>query len=681
MPRPLADFNAFEPPEPPEHPEHPEPTSHPEPADRPDHMDHPGPPATVGLPGRTDPVLGAVRTIWGFDTLRPLQREAIDAAVARRDSLVVLPTGGGKSLCYQVPPLVAGRMDVVVSPLIALMKDQVDGLRANDYPAAALHSAMTDAERRDARSLVERGACRLLFVSPERLLSQGFLDFLARAGVRAVAIDEAHCISHWGHDFRPEYRQLRSIRERLPEASLHAYTATATPRVRDDIVAQLRLRDPALLVGDFHRPNLLYRVVPKTNAETQVLQVLARHAGEAAIVYCISRRETESLATALRQSRIRAAHYHAGMTPDARRETQERFADESLDVIVATIAFGMGIDRSDVRCVVHAGVPKSIEAYQQESGRAGRDGLPAECVLLYGYGDIARWESLMQRSRDEAAALDPEAAPALDENLRVQRAHLADIQRLCAGSRCRHRALCEHFGQRWERAACAACDVCLGEIDAMPDATTVARKILSAVARTGQAFGVGHVVKVLLGSTDEAVRRHGHDRLSVHGLLGALPQAATTNLVHQLLDHGLLARTEGDRPTLFITPAGAEAMRGGVEVALRRPITGRKAKAVKRTEDDARSWAGVERDLFDRLRELRRAVAAARQVPPYVIFDDRTLRELARVRPSDMDRLATIRGVGRRKLEDLGPMFLDAIREHCRAAGLAMDVESGEVAG
>ncbi|MBV8771682.1 MAG: ATP-dependent DNA helicase RecQ, partial [Deltaproteobacteria bacterium] len=347
-------------------------------------------------------MLATVQRYWGFETLRPLQAEAILAGLERRDSLVVMPTGGGKSLCYQVPPAVAERTDVVVSPLIALMKDQVDALRACGYPAAALHSGMSPAELRAIEQQLVAGPHHLIFVAPERMLTPRFLQLAAQLQVSSFAIDEAHCISHWGHDFRPEYRQLSELRSRFHDASIHAYTATATPRVRADIVEQLRLENPAVLVGSFDRPNLIYRIFPKQDINSQVAEVLRRHADEAAIVYCITRKETEEQAHYLVTQGIRAAHYHAGMEAEARRVTQDRFAAEEIDVIVATVAFGMGIDRSDIRCVIHSALPKSIEHYQQETGRAGRDGLPAECVLFYSAADVIRWQELLQWSAEQA---------------------------------------------------------------------------------------------------------------------------------------------------------------------------------------------------------------------------------------------------------------------------------------
>jgi ATP-dependent DNA helicase RecQ len=606
-----------------------------------------------------------VRRYWGFDTLRPLQEQAIRASLAARDSVVVLPTGGGKSLCYQVPPLLADHLGIVVSPLISLMKDQVDGLVACGYPAAAVHSELAPAERFAIRSQIAAGELRLLFVSPERLVTTEFLDFVDKLGVRSFAIDESHCISQWGHDFRPEYRQLAVLKERFPDATVHAFTATATPRVREDIAEQLRLESPEVLVGTFDRPNLTYRVVPRVDVVAQSLEIIGRHAGEAVIIYCLSRRDTESLAAALQAAGIRAAHYHAGMERGRRRETQEAFADESLDVVVATVAFGMGIDRSNVRCVIHAAMPKSVEAYQQETGRAGRDGLEAECVLLHSGADAQRWIGLMERSLEEALVRAPQDADALEDANDASIALLRHMQQLCGGAVCRHRALSEYFGQAYDAESCGACDVCLDEIDALPGSTVTAQKIASCVARVGQRFGVGHVADVLAGADTEMVRRCGHDQLSTHGLLGHFNKKVITNLVYQLVDQGILARTPGDRPVVILTEAASEVLRGEREVRLMRPAL---STRTRRSNADTASWEGVDRDLFEKLRALRKRLAEARGVPPYIVFGDATLREMASARPCTVPALLGIRGVGQRKLADFGDAFLEVIVEHADGA-------------
>ncbi len=597
-------------------------------------------------------IRAAIRRGWGYETLRPLQREAIEAGLSQKDSLVVMATGGGKSLCYQVPPLLAGRLDVVVSPLISLMKDQVDGLRACGYPAAAIHAHLTASEKRAITDGLRRGEYRLLFVSPERLMSGPFLSSLEGLDIRAFAVDEAHCISHWGHDFRPEYRQLAALKERYPGTSVHAFTATATPRVRQDIAEQLRLEAPNVLVGVFDRPNLVYRIVQRVNGPAQVADVLRRHAGEAAIVYCITRAQTEQLAAALTAHGIKAQAYHAGMGADARRRTQDAFAAESIDVIVATVAFGMGIDRSNVRCVIHAAMPQSVEHYQQETGRAGRDGLEAECVLLYSGEDVVRWRAIIEGNKHQE--------PPEEHVLAARRELLWHMQNLCRRLECRHRALSRYFGQAYEQENCGACDVCLGEVEGMPDSTVTAQKILSCVARLEQRFGVGHVVRVLRGAGAEQVARWGHDRLSTFGLLREMSERKVTNLVYQLVDQGFLDRTEGDRPVVRLNARSVELLRDQRQVQLVDPEQG----SVRRTRAAEESWEGVDRDLFEHLRALRRRLAAERGVPAYVIFGDATLRELARLRPTALGAMAAVRGVGDKKLADLGPVFTDAIRAY-----------------
>jgi ATP-dependent DNA helicase RecQ len=619
----------------------------------------------VSGPAETDAVSGEAAGIddpriaevlarwWGFDRLRPLQAEAIRAALAGQDSLVVMPTGGGKSLCYQLPPLIGESTDVVISPLVALMKDQVDALEAIGYPAAAIHGALSQEERSRIRDRLAAGELRLLFAAPERLVNTGLLDLLARVGVKRFGIDEAHCISHWGHDFRPEYRQLALLRERFPAASIHAFTATATPRVRDDIARQLQLRDPAVLIGTFDRPNLVYRVVPRTDRTAQTLQILGRHRGEASIVYCISRKETERLAARLAAEGILARPYHAGLDARERHRTQEAFARETIDVVVATVAFGMGIDRSDVRLVLHTSLPKSLEAYQQETGRAGRDGLAAECVLLYSSADVFSWESLVRKSAGESE-LDQEEQERL---IASQAEHLHAMRRYAQSARCRHAALSEYFGQPYAAASCGACDVCLGETASLADATVTAQKILSCVARVGERFGVRHVCEVLRGAKTDGIVRHGHDRLSTFGLLSAVDQRAAENLVHQLLDQELLARSGGDRPVIMLNDRSWEVLRGTRQVVLVEPRAGK----ARTTQADADDWQGVDRDLFERLRRWRRRVAEARGKPAWTIFDDKALRAIARDKPGSPAALLRCRGIGEKRLADFGAAILDLV--------------------
>ncbi|TVQ31932.1 MAG: DNA helicase RecQ [Phycisphaeraceae bacterium] len=637
---------------------------------------------------RTTEVLRVVRDVWGFDELRPLQRQAIDAALEGRDALVVLPTGGGKSLCYQVPPLVTGRLCVVVSPLIALMKDQVDGLRLAGYAAGAVHSNMSGAERMELRRQVESGELRLLLVAPERLLGERFLSWLERLesrgpGLAGFAIDEAHCISQWGHDFRPEYRRLAELRDRFPNAPIQAFTATATPRVREDIIAQLRLRSAAELVGIFDRPNLTYRVLPRVRLEQQVAEAIKRHKERAAIVYCISRKDTESLAASLRSIGVSAEAYHAGLPGEERTRIQDDFRSERLHVVVATVAFGMGIDRSDVRCVIHAAMPKSIEHYQQETGRAGRDGLPAECLLLYSSADVARWTRLLDLSAAEGGATP--------ESLEAQRASLEEMRRFCSGARCRHRALSEYFGQAYEPDNCGACDFCLDELEEVPDSTVVAQKILSCVARlrgaSGNAFGAGHVADVLLGKRVAKVMERGHHELSVFGLLAGSAREDVISAINQLVDAGLLSREEGKFPVLHLTGDGAEALRERREIRLCAPkkhlemgasSRGRSRSRGAGTAAEARPLSVDESRLFEKLRELRRTIADEMGVPPYVVFSDVTLEEMARRRPGSAAAFIEIKGVGQNKLANFGERFIERIRSASGEIGLEVDA-GGEI--
>ena len=598
-------------------------------------------------------VSATVAKFWGYTELKPLQAEAIQAGLEGQDSLVVLPTGGGKSLCYQVPPLVSGRTDVVVSPLIALMKDQVDGLRACGYPAAALYSGVEDDERRQIGADMAAGRLRLLFVSPERLLMPSFIQYLQRAGVNSFAIDEAHCISQWGHDFRPEYRRLAELRRHFPDATIHAFTATATERVRRDIVAQLKLKRPRLLVGRFDRPNLIYRVVPRRNLEAQIVETLRCHANEAAIVYCISRTDTEKVAGKLKAAGFRAAAYHAGMDPRSRNAVQDAFAHERLDVVVATVAFGMGIDRSNVRCVIHAAMPKSIEHYQQETGRAGRDGLDAECVMFHGAGDAHRWASLFDRSAAEG-----------DQPQNVVRAQielLDEMESFCTRRACRHQALSAYFGQPYEASGCEACDVCLTEAaPLMEDGSSIARQIVECILSLKLPFGVGYVADVLAGANLEKIRSRGHDKLSGYGAFAPSDRREVHGLVMQLVEQGMLHRSGGDRPVLTVTEKGRGLRDGEQEVALRLP----EAPAQEQSRPE---WDGVDRELFESLRQLRRTIADERAVPPFVIFGDMTLRELARERPVTAEAFLAVKGVGERKQADFGERFMTLIAAYREA--------------
>ena len=596
---------------------------------------------------------------WGYREFRPLQREAMEAVLAGRDSVVVMPTGGGTALCFQVPALVRPGVAVIVSPLISLMKDQVDTLIGNGVPAALFNSSLDGHAKAAVLAGLRERRYRLLYVSPERLAGEGhdaFLTLLRSCDVSFIAIDEAHCISHWGHDFRPEYRQLARLRDYLPEVSLHAFTATATARVRRDIGQQLALRQALEFVGSFDRPNLVYRVLPRNMLKRQLEEALARHDGEAGIVYCTSRRDVDELAAWLSAAGKRALPYHAGLNDGDRSRHQDAFLDERADVIVATVAFGMGIDRSDVRFVIHAGSPRSVEHYQQEAGRAGRDGLEAECLLVYSAGDFMRWRQMLERDGELT-----------DANLTL----LRHMERYATAVGCRHRHLSAYFGEHLAGTNCGACDVCLGELEKAADSVVLARKILSGVARVGQRFGIAHVSSVLRGQRTEQVIARRHDALSTFGLLADASVPELRGYIEQLIGLGLLEQVGGDYPVLTVTGRGVALLkdeRSLPELTLARQRKPQRGKPRPTSRVEAESWEGVDRHLFERLRAVRLEVARSRGVPPYVIFHDATLRDMARQRPTSTAALLAVRGVGAKKAEDLGQTFLEAIRAHLSAA-------------
>jgi len=629
---------------------------------------------------RSEQSLELLTRYWGYSSFRPLQEEAINAVLDGAHSLLVLPTGGGKSLCFQLPALMREGLAVVVSPLISLMKDQVDSLNSDGVPAAFFNSSMQPDEQAEVRRGLRAGDFKLLYVAPERLAGDGsgpFLDLLADVGVSFFAIDEAHCISQWGHNFRPEYRQLRRLKERFPKASFHAFTATATDRVRADIVDQLGLPDAKVLVGSFDRPNLMYRVRRRSDANAQLKQLLARHPDEGGIIYCQSRKRVESLAKRLNDWGVSALPYHAGLSDLNRSKNQEAFLNEEVDVVVATVAFGMGIDRSNVRFVAHVGAPRSVEHYQQEAGRAGRDGLPSECLLLYSPGDFVQWRRLLEME----GTLD-ESAVGL----------LRDMQRYAGSMRCRHRMLVEYFGQSYvghlEEAdsqpetpgACrTGCDWCLGELETVEGATVLAQKILSCVWRVEQRWGIAHVVSVLRGVETEKVLSNGHQNLSTFGLLNDLSVGELRGYIDQLLDQGALAQQGAPYPILGLTAAGSEILRGEQECQLVRQQQPKPQKKRRRDDDDPASWEGVDRDLFESLRDLRAEIAKERSVPPYVIFHDSMLRDMARLRPKTAEEFLEVYGVGEKKARDLGPSFLARIVSHDDSPARAED--GGSVSG
>ncbi len=601
-----------------------------------------------------DPLLEVVKKYWDYDALRPLQREAMTAALEGRDSLVVLPTGGGKSLCYQAPALLSDRLTVVVSPLISLMKDQVDRLLSHGVPAAFINSSLESSDRSRVQAGIARGEYKLIFVAPERFAAGGFERVLRMGKVGAFAIDEAHCISHWGHDFRVDYREMGRLKKDFPDASVHAFTATATPRVREDILEQLGLKNPEVLVGDFFRPNLNYRCVKR--GDEDVIDEVRKRPGQAGIIYCIRRADVDELSSMLRHEKIRAAPYHAGMDDEDRTRTQDRFAAGDIDVVVATVAFGMGIDRSDIRYVLHAAMPKSMEHYQQETGRAGRDGKPADCVLFYSGQDYQLWHSIISKNETGDA----------DVKLRM----LSEMYNFATSARCRHRRLVEYFGQAWPREKCNACDVCTGGLGALPDSGELARTLIAGIARTGQRYGPAYVAEVLAGEHTERVGERGHDTLDVFGLMPGKPKNILISWMHQLVDQGLL-RVEGEYGVLRLTARAGALLRGEEEASLYGTAPAKKSKSSRRAKKDepekiadgGTPLNADARELFELLRTLRREIADENNVPAFMVFSDKTLRAMARQKPTTKSAMLQVHGVGFAKLESFGDRFMRAIKD------------------
>ncbi len=589
-----------------------------------------------------------LKTHFGHDAFRPLQREIMEAGLDGRDVLAILPTGAGKSLCYQLPALARDGLTLVVSPLIALMKDQVDQLRASGVAATFLNSSLDPSENRARLNGLHAGEFKLLYVAPERLMTPDFLPNLRAWNIAALAVDEAHCISEWGHDFRPEYRRLREVREALPGIPVIALTATATPRVRGDIVTQLGLENPADFLASFNRPNLNYLIEPKARAARQVVDFIRKRGNESGIVYCQSRKRTEEIAATLRGEGISAVCYHAGLDAGDRARHQDSFLRDEVRVVCATVAFGMGINKPDVRFVIHADLPKNVEGYYQETGRAGRDGLPADCLLLFARGDVVKYQRFLDENPDEQAR----------EIGRTQLNQMADF---AEGAACRRIGLLGYFGETWPEENCGACDNCLNPRETW-DATVETQKLLSCAIRVRQAggFNVGlkHLADVLTGSRNEKLLRWKHDALSTYGIGREHGAARWMEIGRQLVRKGLLATEGGNFPTVRVSAEGAAALKQRQTVTLTRLMVVEKP-AARRVGDLECDMA-----LFEILRARRKQLADAAAVPPYVVFSDVTLRHMARAYPVDPAAFLNLPGVGERKLSDYGTAFMDEIRAY-----------------
>ena len=592
-----------------------------------------------------------LKSIFGYDTFKPLQREVIANVQARRDTLIVMPTGGGKSLTYQVPALMFDGLTVVVSPLIALMKDQVEQLGALGVPAVFLNSSLSPDEYQANMDSVKSGKSKLLYVAPETLLTPRLFSLLSGLQVDLLAIDEAHCISEWGHDFRPEYRQLAGVRTRFPKAVCMALTATATPRVRSDIKSSLGFTQSNEFLASFNRDNLFIEVTPKHDPVSQTLRFLQNFKDQSGIIYCFSRKQVDDLAATLARSGFSVRPYHAGLEDVNRRRNQEAFIRDDVQIMVATIAFGMGINKPNVRFVIHFDLPKSIEGYYQEIGRAGRDGLPSHCLLLYSYGDAAKLRYFIDQKEE------PERSASYQ--------HLEAMTRYAEGGVCRRNPLLSYFGETFTDENCGACDNCISGKTELADITIFAQKFLSCVKRSGERFGAAHVVDILLGSKNVKIEKYRHHELSTYGIGRELSKSQWMHISRQLVERGLLDQ-DPDYRVLSVTAKGLEMLKS------REPVKGLMNEAQKSERSGTRLKSAsmeepeYDQSLFALLRNKRKELADASNLPPYIIFSDKTLAQMAAYYPQTKEGLLNMSGMGRVKYERYGPDFLKIIKEYCR---------------
>ncbi len=608
-----------------------------------------------------------LKTYFGYDSFRPLQEEIISHILDKKEALVIMATGGGKSLCYQLPALKFKGLTLVISPLIALMKDQVDGLNANGIAAEFINSTLSYDQIREIQTRLKREQIKILYVAPERLAIGDFLDFLGTLNVDLIAIDEAHCISEWGHDFRPEYRNLKSLRKNFPGVPLIALTATATNQVRSDIIEQLNLQEARVFLSSFNRSNLSYQVRPKKNALNELKTLLKKYAGESAIIYCFSRKSTEELAAALQDENLRALPYHAGLDVEKRRKTQEQFIRDEVSIIVATVAFGMGIDKPNVRLVVHYDLPKSVEGYYQETGRAGRDGLPSDCVLFYSYGDKIKHNFFINQIDDS------DQREAVAEKL-------ARIIEYAEMQSCRRAYLLEYFGENPDiilgGQSCQSCDFCLTPKENF-DATEITWKILSTVIRIEERFGLNYVIDILRGHETPKVRERQHAGLPVFGIAKEQKQTDLLEIIELLIAQKILIKTSGEYPLLKVTDEGKTLLKTRQKITLTKStIPKDDLQAATTTRAKIKKEAGhvvsdYHQDLFEELRVLRKSIADKKRVPPFIIFGDVSLREMAFYLPQSNESFSFITGVGRVKLAEYGEDFLSVIRNYAQSENLA----------
>ena len=587
-----------------------------------------------------------LRDVFGYQTFRDGQQEVIESAVAGRDSLVIMPTGGGKSLCYQIPALAREGVTVVISPLISLMKDQVDQLKANGVAAECVNSTQSREALIGIYNRMHSGQLKLLYVSPERVLTGEFIERLHNLPLAMIAVDEAHCISQWGHDFRPEYAALGQLKQQFPQVPIMALTATADDATRSDILSRLNLTDPHVYLGSFDRPNIRYTLMEKHKPVSQVIRYLDTQKGHCGIIYCGSRKKVEMVTEKLCNNHIRAAGYHAGMDADERAYVQEAFQRDDIQIVVATVAFGMGINKPNVRFVVHFDIPRNIESYYQETGRAGRDGLPAEAVMLYDPADIA-W---LRRMLDEKSD---------GPQKQVESHKLTAMSSFAEAQTCRRQVLLNYFGEYRDK-PCGNCDICLDPPKHF-DATEEARKALSCVYRVNQSFGIGYVVEVLRGMQNIRIREHGHDKISTYGLGRDHSHDYWVSIFRQLIHKGMLHQNITRNSTLQLTEEARPLLRGDMSLELAVP---RLDTAVRAAKADKLSSKNYDKKLFAKLRKLRKSIADEEGLPPYVVFSDATLIDMADILPTSYGEMLAVSGVGQRKLEKYADPFLDLIQEH-----------------
>jgi len=595
-----------------------------------------------------------LKDVFGYDSFRGRQGAIIERVARGGDALVLMPTGGGKSLCFQVPALLRDGLTIVVSPLIALMDDQVATLDELGVPAAALNSTLDNDQQRELAVRLRQGEIKLLYLAPERLVQPRMLSFLQQLNVALFAIDEAHCVSQWGHDFRPEYLQLGQLAHLFPDVPRIALTATADKRTREEIVNRLELHDAERFLSSFDRPNIFYRIVPKEQPRKQLLAFLGDHKGDAGIVYCLSRKKVDEVAAQLVEQGFPALPYHAGLPSETRAANQKRFLNEEGLIMVATIAFGMGIDKPNVRFVAHLDLPKSLEAYYQETGRGGRDGLPADAWMAYGLQDVLMLKQMMQNSEGD------------ERHKRVEQHKLDAMLALCEETRCRRQALLAYFDEDLPQ-PCGHCDNCVDGVQTW-DATEPARQALSAIFRTGQRYGVGYLVDVLLGRDNEKVRNAGHERLAVFGVGKGRSESEWRSLYRQLVARGLADMDLEGFGGLRLTDACRPLLRGEVTLELRKELKPQAATRTSGGSPASQLVRGEEREQWEALRALRRRLAEEHGVPPYVIFPDSTLLEMLRSQPTTLADMGRVSGVGARKLERYGAAFLDVLAGGASAA-------------